>query len=85
MILGASFDTVEDNRAFVDKHRFPFALLCDVDHRLAVAYGAAAGPDAAYPNRITVVVGADGNVLRVYDDVAPKEHPARVLADLAAG
>ena len=29
MILGASFDSEEENRAFRDKFNFPYDLLCD--------------------------------------------------------
>ncbi len=28
-ILGASFDTPEENKAFAEKFDFPFPLLCD--------------------------------------------------------
>ena len=79
MICGVSFDTVEENRAFRAKFDFPYALLCDTDKQLGVACGAAADASAGYPNRITVVIGPDGDVRRVYDAVKPAEHPRQVL------
>lgn len=85
MIVGASFDTVEENKAFVDKFSFPFPLLCDTERSLGMAYGACASPDAAHANRITVVVGPDGKVARVYPEVSAKTHPEQVLAGLQAG
>ena len=39
MILGASFDTPEENRAFRDKFNFPYDLLCDTGKSMGIAYG----------------------------------------------
>ena len=43
-VLGISFDTVDENRAFAEKFEFPYRLLCDVDRSVGIAYGAADGP-----------------------------------------
>jgi len=83
-VVGASFDSCEDNKAFRDKFSFPFPLLCDTDKALGAAYGACADESADYANRITVVVGPDGTVVRVYPEVSAKTHPEEVLADLKA-
>lgn len=82
MLLGASFDDAAANAAFAKKHELPFALLCDTDKSLALAYGAAKDAKAGYPSRVTVVIGADGKIERVYPRVSPKDHPSEVLADL---
>ena len=37
-VLGISFDTVEENRAFAEKFDFPFRLLCDVERSVGMAY-----------------------------------------------
>ena len=82
VILGASFDSVQDNAAFASKFDFPFRLLCDTDHRLGRAYGAEA-QDSPYPRRISFLIDEAGKIARVYDPVSAKTHPTEVLADLA--
>lgn len=82
-ILGVSFDSARDNRAFKEKFTFPFPLLCDTERMLGVAYGACDSPTASHAKRITVVIDADGNVARVYDKVDARTHPQTVLVDLA--
>lgn len=62
MILGVSFDTPEANRAFRDKHGFPFALLSDRTREMALAYGACRSRRALFPDRITYILDADGRV-----------------------
>ena len=83
MIAGASFDTEAENHAFQQKFGYPFPLLFDTTRALGVAYGACADVKAQYANRITVVVGKDGKIVKVYPKVAAKTHPEEVLADLA--
>ena len=41
VVLGASFDTVEENRAFAEAEDFGFRLLSDVDRTVGRAYEAA--------------------------------------------
>ncbi len=81
-VLGASFDTQAENRAFSQKFNYPFPLLCDTSRELGMAYGACDSPDAGHASRITVVIDGDGKVLRVYPKVDAKSHAAQVLADL---
>lgn len=82
MILGASFDTPAENAAFKQKKAFTYPLLCDVDRKLGLAYGACTDRSAKYPDRISVVIGHDGNVARVYPKVNPVTHVDEVLRDL---
>lgn len=84
MILGASFDTVAENKAFAEKFSFPFLLLSDPERELGLAYGAADTPDAGYARRISYLIDPVGKVARVYDPVNPTSHPGQVLEDLAA-
>ena len=81
-MLGASYDTVEANRAFAEKFDFPFKLLCDTDRKLGAAYGAADPAEPDYPRRISYLIGPDRRIVRAYDPVSPKTHPAQVLADV---
>jgi len=81
-VVGVSFDTPEDNAAFAEKHQFGFPLLSDSDHAVAVAYGACSGADARYPDRVSFLIDEHGMIEKVYDQVDPRDHPARVLADV---
>jgi peroxiredoxin Q/BCP len=81
-LLGASFNTAEENAGFAAKNGLDFLLLCDTDHALALAYGACADSKARYPDRISVLIDELGSVARVYESVDPRDHAARVLADL---
>ena len=82
MLLGASFDSVEDNAAFAKKLGLDFPLLCDTRRLVALAYGACGDPKARYPERISVLIDEFGRIMRIYDKVDPRDHAARVLADL---
>lgn len=82
VVVGASFDSVANNRSFRDKCTFPFPLLCDTTKELGIAYGAADDTSAGNPRRITIVVGPDGKVARVYPKVDARTHPQQVLDDL---
>ena len=79
MILGCSFDTVDDNKAFADKFGYPFALLCDTDRKIGLAYGACDNPSAGYAKRISYVIDEKGIITHVMPKVDPTTHTARVL------
>jgi thioredoxin-dependent peroxiredoxin len=81
-VLGISFNDVEQNAAFAEKHKFPFPLLCDTDRSVGIAYGACADNKSRYASRISILIDEDGNIARVYDKVNPRDHPAQVLADV---
>ena len=79
-VVGVSFDSVADNAAFARKHNFGFRLLSDTTHEVALAYGACDNLKARYPERISFLIDASGRIERVYDQVDPRDHAARVLA-----
>ena len=81
-IVGISFDTVDDNAAFARKHNFHFRLLSDISHEVALAYGACGSLKARNPERVSFLIDAEGRIERVYDKVDPRDHAARVLADV---
>ena len=81
-VLGVSFDNVEDNAAFVKKFAFPFALLCDTERKLGLAYGACDNAKAGYANRISYLIDEQGKIARAYLQVNPRDHAAQVLADI---
>ena len=81
MILGASFDTVEENAAFAEKFSFPFKLLCDTDRTLGRAYGAEREPGKG-PKRISYLIGPDQTIVKAYETINTAEHPGEALADI---
>ena len=77
-----SFDSQEDNAAFAEKFDFPFALLCDTDRSLGMAFGACDSAVDAYPNRITYVIGPDGTIEQAIETQDPGAQAAEILAGL---
>jgi peroxiredoxin Q/BCP len=62
VILGASFDTPAENKAFAEKYGFDYPLLCDTTRALGLAYGACKDAGAKYADRITYIIDADGTI-----------------------
>ena len=81
-VLGISFDSVEENRAFAEKFDFPYKLLCDVDRAVGLAYGAADSADAEYAKRISYVIDEEGSIQLAYPKVKPDAHLDQILSDL---
>ena len=79
MILGASFDNVQQNAAFAKKFEFPYPLLCDTDRTIGMAYGACDTPSAGTAKRISYVIGPDGRIQHAFPKVDAKKHPQEVL------
>jgi len=83
VILGASFDTMDENAAFAEKFQFPFRLLCDTGREIGVAYGACDGPKDGSARRISYVIGPAGTITHVFPKVDARNHPREVLDLLA--
>lgn len=84
-MLGASFDTPEENKAFADEQRFGYRLLSDVDRAIGRQYGVEKGPDEQYPDfprRITFLIDPQGAVAKVYEVSDPAAHPGHVVDDI---
>lgn len=79
VILGASFDSKEENAAFAKKFGFTFPLLCDTDRKVSMAYGAA--PDSKAPNalRTGVIIGPDGRIKEWAAKVSAQTFPNEAL------
>lgn len=80
-MVGVSYDSEADNRAFREKFGFPYDLLSDVDGAMSTAYGVSE-PDSQRSPRKSVLVGPDGRVAMAYGTVKPDAHPGQVLADI---
>ena len=83
-ILGVSFDSVAENAAFAQKYAFPFLLLCDTDRTLGLAYGACDNAKAGFAKRISYLIDESGTIMKAYESVNARSHPAEVLADLGS-
>ena len=89
-MVGASFDTVEEQRAFADTEGFAFALISDADKSIGRSYHAEREPGEDYyefgvPRRISYLIDPEGRIAVAYD-LAGQDldgHAAQVLADIA--
>ena len=90
-MVGASFDTVEDQLAFAEAEEFGYALISDADKSIGRRYHAEREPGEDYydwgaPRRITYLIDPEGRIAAAYDldgqDLGA--HAAEVLADIAA-
>jgi peroxiredoxin Q/BCP len=81
VILGVSFDTQAENRAFAEKYAFDFPLLCDTDRTIGTAYGANADPQKG-AQRVGVVIGRDGKIKEWHARVDARAWPAAVVTTL---
>ncbi len=91
--MGASFDTIEEQKGFADNEGFPYQLISDSDKSIGEAYAALRTPDmqfyeAGIPRRITYLIAPDGMIAKTYDmevDGSDLEaHANQVLEDIKA-
>lgn len=85
MILGCSADSVEAQAKFKAKQKINFSLLSDPEFQAIEAYGARRmktflGKSFLGIVRSTFLIGPDGQIKQVWDNVSPKGHAADVLA-----
>jgi thioredoxin-dependent peroxiredoxin len=88
-ILGVSGDPPKAQEAFRDKHRLSVPLVSDEQHEMLEAYGVW-GEKSMYGRtfqgilRTTVLIGADGRVVRIWRNVKVDGHADDVLATARA-
>ena len=71
-----------DNKAFAEKHDFPFALLSDPDRAMGLAYKTAETKADGYARRYTYVIGPDGKIEHAIDTKDPGGQAQALLAIL---
>jgi peroxiredoxin Q/BCP len=81
VLVGVSADGLDSHKAFVAHWKLPFVLVSDADGAIAKKYSV---PFEGMHKRQTIVIGADGNVRKVYRKVDVTVHAQQVLADLSA-
>jgi peroxiredoxin Q/BCP len=84
-ILGVSADPLKAQEAFRDKHQLSVPLVSDETHQMLEAYGVW-GEKSMYGRtflgilRTTVLIGEDGQILRIWRNVKVDDHADEVLA-----
>ena len=81
-MLGITFSAPADLKTWRDETGLTTDLLCDVDRAVAMAYGAAETADQERPTRMSVLIGPDGTVAKIYAKPDPESHPSEVLVDV---
>jgi peroxiredoxin Q/BCP len=78
VVLGISKQDAASHKAFREKYHLPFDLLTD-DGSVAKAFGVETIPVVGYHQRQSILIGADGKVIKFFDNVDPEAHSAEVL------
>jgi peroxiredoxin Q/BCP len=88
VILGMSGDSVKSQGSFKAKQKLNFDLLSDSDLKTIEAYGSRRmkkflGRSFLGIIRSTFLIGPDGKLEQVWDNVKAKGHAAEVLAEVS--
>jgi len=81
-LFGVSADDAGSHEEFAKKHRLKFPLIADTKGEWAGAFGVSS--TLGMYQRVSFLIGADGEIAKVYPDVDPGVHAAEVLADAKA-
>ena len=87
VILGVSPDDVESHVKFKKKFQLQFPLLADDGHKICDLYDVW-GPKKYFGKeydgvlRTTFLIDGNGSIKRVYENVRPAEHSAKILEEL---
>lgn len=87
VVLGVSPDSAQSHTKFKSKYNLPFTLLADDGHKVCDLYGAwgpkkFAGREYEGVLRTTFLIGPDGMIIKVFNNVKPEGHSAQVFAAL---
>ena len=86
-ILGISPDSPKSHARFKEKFHLPYTLLADEEHKVCELYEVwgkkkFVGKEYVGVFRTTFLLGADGTIKKVFENVKPAEHSAELLAVL---
>ena len=89
MILGISADPPQTQKKFRDKYGLPYTLLADVDKKVCEAFGVIKeknmyGKKVKGIARTTFVIGPDGRIRHIFENVKAQGHAEEVLEYLKA-
>lgn len=87
IVLGVSPDAPESHAKFITEHALPFMLLSDTTREVMKSYGAWGlkkqyGMEYEGVIRSTVLIGADGRIVKVWPAVKVEGHAEKVLAEV---
>jgi len=87
VLLGISPDPPKAQEKFKEKEGLPFTLLADIDKKVAEAFGVMKqknmyGRKVWGIARTTFVIGPDGRIEHIFENVKPDGHAEQVLAYL---
>ena len=80
-VVGISKDTVESHKKFVDKYGLNFTLLSDTKHMTIKAYDSWG---IMMAKRNTFIINPEGEIVKEYRGVEPKDHAGEIIVDLKA-
>jgi len=88
-ILGVSPDSPKMHTRFKKKYHLPFTLLADTGHEVCELYGVWGrkkfmGREYDGVFRTTFLIGADGVIIHVFENVKPAGHSAEILQALGS-
>jgi len=84
VLLGISADTAASQKKFQNKYGLPFPLLADPDKKIADQFGVLKeknmyGRKVKGIARTTFVIGPDGKIKHIFNNVKPEGHAEEVL------
>jgi thioredoxin-dependent peroxiredoxin len=84
VLLGISADTSAAQKKFQNKFSLPFPLLADADKKIANLFGVVKeknmyGKKVKGIARTTFVIGANGTIEHIFNNVKPEGHAEQVL------
>ena len=80
ILIGVSSDSDESHKKFAENHKLPFHLVSDPNGDLAKKFGV--GSTFGFTQRQSFVIGADGNVKKIYRSVDVTVHAQQIQDDL---
>ena len=83
-VIGISPDSIKSHSKFIEKYDLPFVLLSDPNHKVTEAFGVwgikkSFGREYEGVYRTTFVIGPEGKITRVFENVKPSLHSQEVL------
>jgi thioredoxin-dependent peroxiredoxin len=84
VILGISADPPQTQKKFQDKYDLPYTLLADTDKKICEAFGVIKeknmyGKKVMGIARTTFVIGPDGKIAHIFNNVKADGHAEEVL------
>ena len=89
-VFGISVDSIKSHKKFADKYKLSFTLLADEKKETVKKYNVWAkktfmGKSYMGTRRTSFLIGPDGRIKKIYENVKPELHAQEVLDDLKIG